>query len=96
MGVVAAVALAGAATLTVLRFVDTSARLPVMATSFASYAVLGFLLALVLLVVLVPRAGRLRPVVIAGLVLALVGAVAHGYWLAPLFAERRVPAPTSS
>jgi endonuclease/exonuclease/phosphatase (EEP) superfamily protein YafD len=86
VGVVAAVALAGAATLTVLRFVDTSARLPVMATSFASYAVLGFLLALVLLVVLVPRAGRLRPVVIAGLVLALVGAVAHGYWLAPLFA----------
>ncbi len=79
----------GAATLTVLRFVDTSARLPAMATSFASYAVLGFLLALVLLVVLVVlvrRAGRLRPVVIAGLVLALAGVVAHGYWLAPLFA----------
>jgi endonuclease/exonuclease/phosphatase family metal-dependent hydrolase len=75
----------GAATLTVLRFVDSSARLPAMATSFASYAVLGFLLAMVLIVVLVRRAARLRPVVVTGLVLALVGVVAHGYWLAPLF-----------
>jgi len=69
----------------VLRFVDTSARLPAMATSFASYALLGFLLALLLLLALVRRAGALRPVVIAGLVLALVGLVAHGYWLSPLF-----------
>ena len=84
-GVVAALALAGAATLTLLRLVDTSARLPALATAFASYAVLGFLLALLLLLALVRRPGRLRPLVIAGLALSVLGLVAQAAWTAPLF-----------
>lgn len=83
LGVVAVLALAGAATLTTLRLVDTSSRLPAMATAFASYAVVGYLVAFLLLLLVVRRAGRARRLVAAGIVLALVGLVAHGYWLAP-------------
>ncbi len=77
--------MAGAAALTVLRLVDTSARLPALATSFASYAALGWLLALALLLMLLEHAGRHRPVVVAGSALALLGLVAHGCWAFPLF-----------
>jgi endonuclease/exonuclease/phosphatase (EEP) superfamily protein YafD len=85
VGVVAALALADAAMLTVLRLVDTSARLPALATAFASYGFLGFLLALLLLLLLVRRAGRLRPVVLVGLALSLLGLVVQGFWASPLF-----------
>ncbi len=85
VGVVAALALVGAATLTVLRLVDTSAGLPALATAFASYGILGFLLALLLLLLLARRPGRPSPGVVAGLALSLLGLVVQGSWASPLF-----------
>jgi len=71
--------------LTVLRSIETSSRLLSMATSFASYAVLGYAVALVILLLLVRKTQRARPMVLTGTVLASVGLLLHGWWLAPLF-----------
>ncbi len=71
--------------LSVLRNLDSRVQLLAMATSFASYALVGYLLALVLLLLLVRKAGRARSWVAAGAVLALVGALFQGWWTAPLF-----------
>ncbi|MGI9158053.1 MAG: endonuclease/exonuclease/phosphatase family protein [Marmoricola sp.] len=71
--------------LSVLRNVDTGVRPLAMATTFASYALVGYVLALVLLLLLVRRAGRARPPVLAGAVLAVAGVLVQGWWTAPLF-----------
>jgi endonuclease/exonuclease/phosphatase (EEP) superfamily protein YafD len=86
-GVLATLVLVGSVLLSVLRSIDTGVRLLAMTTSFAAYAVLGFLVSLVVLVLLVRRArGRARLVVLGGSALALAGLLLNGYWLAPLYA----------
>jgi endonuclease/exonuclease/phosphatase (EEP) superfamily protein YafD len=84
-GVLAGLLLAVSVLLTVLRNIETGSRLLAMATSFASYAFLGYLLALLVLLLLVRKSGRARPWLLTGAGLALVGLVLHGWWLAPLF-----------
>lgn len=85
LGAFAGLLLAVSIVLSVLRTIGTDSRLLTMATSFASYAVVGFLLALVLLLLIVRSAGRARPWLLAGVGLALVGVLLQGWWLAPLF-----------
>lgn len=78
--------LAGLGALSLSRFVPGDAAPVVRVASFSSYAVLGYAVLLVGCLVLLLRrrtAGR-GAVVCAGL--ALVGLVAHGFWLAPLYA----------
>lgn len=85
LGTVAVLVLLVSVLLTVLRNIETGSRLLAMATSFASYAVVGHLVALLVLLLLVRKARRARPWFLAGAALALVGLLLHGWWLAPLY-----------
>lgn len=77
--------LASSLALTLLRFVATPSRWPSMLASFSSYAVVGYLLALVLLVVLLLRRRVGVRWSLVGVAVAVAGLVLHAVWLAPLF-----------
>src|SRR5689334_3255822 len=84
VGVLAATALVVLFGLTALRFVDTSRSWLIMAAAFSSYAVLGFVVVLVVSLLLLRGAGRRRGAI--GLcVVSVVGLGAHVYWLSPLY-----------
>ncbi len=72
------------ALLTLDRFVVVDVAVLAQASSFATYAVVGYVVAIVLLLLLV-RGAKRRQVVLFGVVLALLGIGVHAYWLAPLY-----------
>ncbi|MDQ6642748.1 MAG: hypothetical protein M3Y66_09675, partial [Actinomycetota bacterium] len=84
LGVIAGLLLLVSVALSVLRNIETSSRVLTMATSFASYAIVGYLLVLVILVLLVGKA-RKASLARLGAGLAVVGLLVHGWWLAPLY-----------
>lgn len=84
LGLVAVLGLVGSVVLSGSRFLDLGRSWPVMVASFSSYAVAGYAVVLVLALLLRRRAARRRWLGVVAL-LALVGLVAQGWWLAPQF-----------
>jgi endonuclease/exonuclease/phosphatase family metal-dependent hydrolase len=83
VGVVVA-ALVGLFALTGLRFVDTSRPWLIMGAAFASYAVVGFVVTLLVSLLLLRGEGPRRWAVALGL-LSTLGIAVHVCWLAPLY-----------
>jgi endonuclease/exonuclease/phosphatase (EEP) superfamily protein YafD len=89
MAAVAVILLAGSLVLTYAHISTPESKLWVLATSFSPYALVGFVVALLLLLVARLGAGvAIRRLALYGGVVALVGAVAHAVWLAPLYAGK--------
>lgn len=82
--------LAGSCLLTLARVLTPGGHVWVLATSFVPWAVVGYLVAVVLCALLCWRAAR-RRLPAAGLVLGLVGLVVHAVWLAPDFVASPAP-----
>lgn len=80
--VLAALVLVASAALTAARLLDSRVTLLVAAASFASYAVVGYAVALVLLLGLL-RGTRRRAAVATMVVVALAGTVVHAVWWVP-------------
>jgi len=84
VGVVLALVLVALTVLTVMRFLNTAMRLPVLMASFSSYAAPGFLLVLLGCLFAIRRPPRSRWLVIAASV-AAVGLAVQSWMLVPLF-----------
>lgn len=83
LGIVTVLVLAGLVLMTVVRFVATGLRWPILLASFSAYSILGFLVVLVIAGLLVLGARDRRWLVpIAGV--AALGLVVQGWSLAPL------------
>jgi endonuclease/exonuclease/phosphatase (EEP) superfamily protein YafD len=82
IGVLVGIALLGSLVLTVLRFVEVLAVPVLAATSFSSYALVGYAAVLVVLLALL-RGARRRRLAGTAATVAAVGLVAHAAWLAP-------------
>lgn len=84
-GAVAVLLLSGSVALSVLRNLDSGVRLFAMVSAFASYAVVGYLLTLLITGLLLRKSRRCRRSLWAGVVASVLGLVVQGVWLAPQF-----------
>ncbi len=82
----AVLALTVSIALSVVRNLVLSDRLLAIASSLASYALLGYGFALVVFLLLLVRPGSRRRLAAAGAAVAVVGVALQAVWLAPLFA----------
>lgn len=85
---VAALVLLISGALSLDRFVDLDWKPAALAASFASYSLVGFVVALVLFALLMIRSSRLRRWFAGGAVLALAGVVLQAWLLGPFFAGK--------
>lgn len=82
LGLLAVLGLGASAVLSASRFLDLGSSWPVMVASFSSYSVAGYAVVLMLTALLARRTPRRRW--LAGVaLLAVVGLVLQGWWLAP-------------
>jgi endonuclease/exonuclease/phosphatase (EEP) superfamily protein YafD len=84
---VALVVLAGSVVLTLSRLLDSESELWVLAASFVPWALVGYLVALVLFALLQWRRpwAKVRIALLAALGVCVVGIGLHAWWLAPSF-----------
>ena len=87
----ASVVLAGSVVLTLARLVDSEAEPWVLTAAFVPFAVVGYLVALVLLVLLGWRAAAGRPHIVrlVAVGVCVLGLGLHGWWLAPSYVGER-------
>ncbi|RLV51085.1 endonuclease/exonuclease/phosphatase family protein [Nocardioides mangrovicus] len=88
------VVLGVSAAVTLDRFLPYVGRWPVMAAAFATYTLIGFALALLLLLPLAGRRGWARPWYFAGATVALLGIGLQGWLVAPLYVGSRAGTAT--